>query len=116
MIIDRKQELFYPCQDSDINSGFKTNKRSTPEALKRLELEEQDSLLKIYQTWLSAIEKHLKASDTNVVRAVKESLVLKYMNVEGAGNKYLHYSKGRTYKIMYQWLRELNIIFFNERK
>lgn len=116
MIIDRKQELFYPCQDSDINSGFKTNKRSTPEALKRLELEEQDSLLKIYQTWLSAIEKHLKASDTNVVRAVKESLVLKYMNVEGAGNKYLHYSKGRTYEIMYQWLRELNIIFFNERK
>lgn len=116
MIIDRKQELFYPCQNSDINSGFKTNKRSTPEALKRLELEEQDSLLKIYQTWLTAIEKHLKTSDANVVRVVREVFVNKYMNVDGAGRKYLNYGKTRTYEIVYQWLQELNIIFFNERK
>jgi len=116
MIIDRKQELFYPYFETDINNGFKTNKKRTPEALKRLELEEQDSLLRIYQTWLTVIDKHVKTSDKNLVKVVKEALVFKYMNIEGAGNKYLHYSRGRTYEIVYQWLQELNIIFFNERK
>ncbi|RGC38196.1 hypothetical protein [Streptococcus gallolyticus] len=116
MIVDRRLELFYPYQDNDINSGFKTNKKSTPEALKRLELEEQDNLLKIYKTWLTAIEKHVKTSDANVVKVVREVFVNKYMNVDGAGRKYLNYSKTRTYEIIYEWLQELNIIFFNERK
>ncbi|SDJ00511.1 hypothetical protein [Streptococcus equinus] len=116
MIIDRKEELFHPYFETDINHGFKTNKKRTPEALKRLELEEQDTLLKIYQTWIIAIEKHLKMSDINIVRVVKDVYVNKNMDVETAGMKYLHYGKTRTYEILYNWFQELNITFFNERK
>lgn len=116
MIFERKQELFHPYQEHDINSGFKTNKKKTPEALRRLEMEEQDNLLKIYQTWYRAIERHLKSSDNNVVNVVREVFVSKYTNVECAGRKYLNYGKTKTYEILYQWLQELSITFFNERK
>lgn len=89
MIIDRKEELFHPYFENDINYGFKTNKKRTPEALKRLELEEQDSLLKIYQTWLTAIEKHVKTSDNNIVKVIKDVYINEYMNIENASKKIL---------------------------
>ena len=115
MIIDRKEELFHPYFETDINKGFKTNKRVTPEALRRIELEEGDTLLRKYQTWLKVIDKHIKTSDKGMVNLIKDVYINKYTTLEVAANKYLHFSRSVAYPKVGDWLEELNTAFFNAR-
>ena len=115
MIIDRKEELFHPYFETDINKGFKTNKRVTTEALRRLELEEGDTLLRKYQTWLKVIDKHIKTSDKGMVNLIKDVYINKYTTLEVAANKHLHYSRSVAYLKVGDWLEELNTAFFNAR-
>lgn len=115
MIIDRKEELRYPYIKKDLNSGFKTNKKDTPLALKIIEIEEADNLLKIYQTWQQVLNQHISHTDKATLNVIRAVFVNKSMNVSKAGAKYLHYGQTTTYKIIYKWFQDLNFAFFNAR-
>ena len=115
MIKDRKEELRYPYVSKDANAGYKTNKKTTPLALKIIEIEEADSLLNIYQTWQRVLQRHISITDEPTLNVIRAVFVKKSMNVQRAGEKYLHYSKTVTYRIIYKWLQDLNIAFFNAR-
>lgn len=115
MIADRVEELRYPYIKKDLIVGTKSSKKTTPLALKFVEIEECDDLLKIWRTWQRVLRQQISVTDRDTLKVIRAVFINKSMNLTGAGAKYFHYSHPVTYRIIRKWFQELNIAFFNAR-